>query len=156
MSEFEERPSYVRLVPYHLRGMLECLPRLVANNQWFVERVVTWIWGASVIYAAALMLRPKPEYAEALLLNWSHADLAAHCSLFGYLTLMPNLTRWGRRNAFRCTVGLLIFGAFLEYGQTLTGDRTASLADALANTVGVSLGCVLGHLLRRRSGAGAN
>jgi VanZ family protein len=101
------------------------------------------------------MLRPKPEYAEALMLSWSHADLAAHCSLFGYLTLMPELTGWGRRNALRCTIGLLVFGALLEFGQSLTCGRTASLADAFANTAGVFLGCVIGHLLRRRKGADA-
>ncbi len=46
-------------------------------------------------------------------------------------------------------VGIIAFGGLLEYGQSLTPDRTMSLADFVANTAGVIAGGLLARMRAR-------
>jgi len=151
----KKRPAYLYLIHSRFKRNGECLTQTVQLNRPLVDRIVTWTWVVSLLYTGALMLSPKPKYAEALLSTWSHADLASHFSIFVCLRLVPNVTQWGRQNSLLCTIGLVGFGIVLECSQSLTSYRSVSMADAFANAAGVLLGCALSHLLRRSSGSGA-
>lgn len=79
-----------------------------------------------------------------------HADKFKHVLAFGCLALVASLA-WapGRPTAMAVTVGLLLYGGFIESVQSQLPGRVASWADLLANAVGIAAGLVLAQALRR-------
>lgn len=116
------------------------------------DRVLAWAWAASLAITAGLMLRPMPDLANDLTSLYPRSDLVFHFGLFLYLRILPHATVWGRTRTAGISIALVGLGFALESAQSLTGTRTASCADALANTAGVFVGSYLGPLLEEVRG----
>ena len=117
-----------------------------------LNRIIGWIWAASLAIAVALMLRPLPDLANDLTSVYPQSDLAFHFITFVYLRFLPHATTWGRTRAVVIAIGLVAFGVALEFAQSLTGTRTACWEDAVANTAGVIAGSWLCPLVQEVQG----
>lgn len=95
-------------------------------------RVLGWV-GVVAVVCLSLMSNPPDSGVE-------HGDKLGH--LLAYAGLMG---WWGQleKRSVRLFVLFVALGAALELAQGLTPMREPSLADMLANTVGVALGGVL-------------
>lgn len=92
-------------------------------------------WAAAAAVAAA-SLAP----ASAVPAGFGAYDTALHAAAYGVLAVLGLSLRAGRRRPAVLALALVAFGAGLEAAQAVTADRTASLADSLANAAGVALG----------------
>ena len=81
-----------------------------------------------------------------------HLDKVRHLLAFATLALVASLG-WppGPRTTPGITGGLMAYGLFIEVMQTQLPTRTGSLADWLADGVGIALGLLLFRALRRRA-----
>lgn len=90
---------------------------------------------AALLIILWLALRPNtggPDWFD-------HADKFRHASAFAVLWWIGH--RAGGRG-WGLAIGLMAFGGLIEGLQSLTPDREATLADVLADAVGVALGAV--------------
>lgn len=116
------------------------------------NRIIAWIWAASLAIAVVLMLRPLSDLADDLTSLHPQSDLALHFSIFVYLRFLPHATTWGRTKAVEIAISLVAFGVVLEVAQSLTATRTACWEDAVANTAGVVVGSCLCPILQEIRG----
>ena len=73
-------------------------------------------------------------------LDWlQNSDKLLHMSTFTLLALWFS-GQYRRASYLRVAVGLLLFGALIEFCQYLVGYREADWFDMAANTVGIVLG----------------
>ena len=78
--------------------------------------------------------------------NW---DKVAHFLCYGLFAMLAYRLN-PRRPVFPVLcLGIIAYGGLLEYGQSLTPDRTMSLADFLANTAGVVAGSLFARIAHR-------
>ena len=85
-------------------------------------------------------------------------DKANHVAAYGAIAVAGGLGYRSRRALLRIALGLLLLGAGLELAQSVLPGRVASVADLLANAIGIALGLLLAvaaHALRSRIGPGA-
>ena len=74
-------------------------------------------------------------------LEFRHTDKAEHLVAYGLLMYW-----WGMvqpRNMLRWAIALPLLGLLLEWAQSFVPHRFMDWNDALANTLGVALGCAL-------------
>ena len=120
-------------------------PLLTGNrrNPW---RVAAWSMAVFVL-AISLLPLSVPEVIAA-----AGTDKLVHVALYG--TLMLCFAQAYDRPALRprIAVALLAYGGLIELLQGLTPTRSASLADLLANAIGISI--MLLALSRRPASAG--
>ena len=78
-----------------------------------------------------------------------HLDKLLHISAFACLACVASWS-WApsRRCAWQVALGLALYGAFIELVQSQLPTREASLADWLADALGIALGLVLAHQVR--------
>ena len=80
--------------------------------------------------------------------GWIYTDKVQHTLVFIVLTGLGMLTytHW----LSRITIGLMAYGAAIELLQgALTTTRQASMADWLADCVGIALGFIIYYYLKR-------
>ena len=68
------------------------------------------------------------------------SDKAAHFLAYGSLSLWFGMIFSDRIRQLGITVGIVALGVVLEFLQGLTGYRTFSIADMIANALGAGLG----------------
>lgn len=112
-------------------------------------------WAAAAAVAAA-SLAPRSAFPAA----FGAYDAALHAAAYGVLAVLGLSLRSGRRRPAVLALALVAFGAGLEAAQAVAADRTASLADTLANAAGVALGLACAaawafHVKQRRRAAAA-
>jgi len=73
------------------------------------------------------------------LLNFDHADKFLHASAFFVLSFLLNRASSSIAKRFRNMLSLLAFGILIEILQSFTGYREVSVADVLADLVGILL-----------------
>ena len=91
-----------------------------------------WGWHLSITASTVLALMPV-EHLQMPIFNWW--DKAQHALAFALLTGWAFLL-WPERKT-RVIMGMLAYGAFLEWAQGMTGWRYPELADWLADALGV-------------------
>ena len=81
-----------------------------------------------------------------------HLDKLRHLLAFASLALVAALG-WppAPGSNIRIAGGLMVYGLFIELMQTQLPTRTGSLADWLADGVGIGIGLLLHQALRRRA-----
>ena len=108
---------------------------------------------AGVLTAAVLMLGPWPGLEQVFGLS----DKAAHAIAFGGLAAVSFLA-FPRMRRNDLAIAAILLGASVEVAQLFTADRSASIVDLLADTVGVSFVYLASHIeslrdLARKRGA---
>ncbi|WP_427453953.1 VanZ family protein [Litorimonas sp. WD9-15] len=79
-----------------------------------------------------------------------HVDKVLHLFSYGVLAGLTRLG-WPRLWGGWVVVGFISLGIVLEFAQHFMGlGRTGSVADAIANALGVLLAVILFHLIRKR------
>ncbi|MBK6657735.1 MAG: hypothetical protein IPG43_06095 [Proteobacteria bacterium] len=102
-------------------------------------RAVAWLAVAVVLWLSLMTVSIAAE------LDVWNADKLVHVAMYG--SLMLCFSRGYARPLWpRIAVGLGLLGAGIEYLQSLTPDRSASLLDEIANLLGIS---IMLWLLRR-------
>lgn len=105
-------------------------------------------FAAALLAVLVLSLLP-PASLPPVNTGWDKADHA-----FGWFGLgLLGLAAWPDRPVAVLS-GLVVFGALVEWLQSLTGYRFAEWADLLADTVGVAAVALVHRLYRRHRGAG--
>ena len=97
-----------------------------------------WLFAAALAMTTALMLWPFLPTSD----GWIYTDKVEHVLVFIVLTGLGILayTHW----LSRIFIGLMVYGALIELLQAaLTSTRQASMADWLADCVGIALGYVI-------------
>ncbi len=105
---------------------------------------------AFIIYAAAIAyvsLRPMDGVSVG---SW---DKLAHLLMYGvFAVLAYRVTRQSPGFLYLC-LGIVAYGALMEFGQSFTPGRMMSAADMLANTLGVALGALGAKSMAAMAGA---
>ncbi|KQY30266.1 antibiotic resistance protein VanZ [Caulobacter sp. Root487D2Y] len=101
---------------------------------------------AGVLTAAVLMLGPWPGLEQVFGLS----DKAAHAIAFGGLAAVSFLA-FPRMRRNDLAVAAVLLGASVEVAQLFTADRSASLADLLADTAGVGVFYLASHIEHLRA-----
>jgi VanZ family protein len=116
----------------------------------FVSRP-TWrvLFAVAVLVTLVLMLVPIHTTAGGV----PHTDKVAHILVFAVLGWMA-LAAWPHRLSV-IALGLGLYGPLIELLQALTPSRTASVADAAADWVGLALGLALARLWIQRARSSA-
>lgn len=108
---------------------------------------VLWpLWGIGVaaVVMGSLLPASRPPGPEGM-------DKVLHLVAYGGLTALPVALAIGRRAAILAPGGMLVLGGILEILQgALPVGRSGSLADMVANAMGVAMGMAAGRLLRAR------
>jgi VanZ family protein len=99
-------------------------------------RILAWL-GVVAVLKLSLMRIPVPEVLDEL-----NADKLVHMAMYGSLMLCFS-RGYARRHWLMIAVALGVLGLTIEYLQSLTPYRTASLADEIANLCGISIMLVL-------------
>lgn len=112
---------------------------------WPVPEAFAVFWGGCVIFVAWQSLLPRPDVP----FSFENADKLLH--LLGYfgLAVLPYAGFREERQARAAALCMIALGALLEFGQGFIPERSMSLADMAANTLGVFLGILVGRTLRR-------
>lgn len=110
-----------------------------------VRMLFRFLFVLALLASFWLALMPAPDTVQ--LVSWQ--DKIEHALLFAVLALL-GLAGWPQR-PLALAAGLLLFGAAMEWAQSLTGFRVGDPLDWLADAVGllVLLPAALG---RHRSG----
>jgi len=109
-------------------------------------------FAGAVLGFTVLALLPSDRLPS--IFNWW--DKAQHALAFAVLAVLACLG-WPQVSAWRWCLALLAYGVLIELAQAATGWRHGSVADALADAVGVvaGLGVVALWGLGRRGSSGA-
>jgi len=108
-------------------------------------RSLTVIWGLVISYFSLLP-------SDSMVIT-SLGDKAEHFIGYCALSIVASLG-WKSRSIV--PLSCIIFGIAIEVAQGLEGSRTPSIADAIANSLGVVAGLTLVIFLQRRSSNNIN
>jgi VanZ family protein len=113
------------------------------------QRVLFWriALGGAVLGFTVLALLPVERLPPLSVFNWW--DKAQHALAFAVLAVLARLG-WPRVPAWRWCLALVVYGVLIELAQAATGWRHGSVADALADAVGVVAGLGVAALWGRR------
>lgn len=107
------------------------------------RRATLAVWLLSVAGTVFVSLLPHVE----LPVDFWNADKLYHMFTYAWLGGLPVFAFTRRRNARMAAFSMIILGVLLEWGQSYVPGRSASLADATANTIGVFAGLWLAGAL---------
>ncbi len=102
------------------------------------------LWGLSVAGVVFLSLRPGADFP----LSFWNADKLGHFLAYLWLALLPALVIQSLIRMILLSLLLVSLGMLLECLQIHVPGRSFSLADMIANTIGVLLGIAAGKLCR--------
>jgi VanZ family protein len=102
------------------------------------------VCAAAVVVASFVPTGTAPEPVRG-----AHAasDAVWHAATYAALAGV-GFYAFGRDRWLVVAVGVVLLGASVEAGQTLVAYRTATVADAVANSVGVAVALVIAETLR--------
>jgi hypothetical protein len=90
-----------------------------------------------------------PDYLPAGESHFSWWDKALHAAAFAGLCLIGS---WAHLNRpYSMMLGLLVLGGAIEVAQFATGWRQMDFGDFVANAVGIMIGRIAFHLLRKKA-----
>ena len=90
-----------------------------------------------------------PDYVPRVEPYFSWGDKALHAATFAGLCLIGS---WAYLNRpYSIMLGLLVLGGALEIAQFATGWRHMSFGDFVANAVGIMIGRIAFHILRKKA-----
>jgi VanZ family protein len=105
---------------------------IFANSLPLHRALAIGVFFVALLIVAVLLLMPA-----AMLVETDVWDKLEHAGAFAGLTLLGCLAFPERSNAARLAVGLVAFGSVCETLQMFVPGRSASVEDAIANTIGV-------------------
>lgn len=117
----------------------------------YSENMMRWIvqpaWFISIILVVCLSLTPRIEIPYEV----SGADKLAHGLAYAWLAILPffGFARIGA--AFTGAFLMVPLGIGLEFAERYVPGRDFSIADMIADSVGVVLGIVLARCVKKRS-----
>lgn len=106
-----------------------------------MTRTVVQIWFGLIFSVAVLSLWPG-----GLVSDHYHIDKLGHFGAYAALAFLPALFSRSMQWLIGITVCLAAAGILLEAGQFLVPGRVPSFIDGFANTSGVLVGFLAGHL----------
>ena len=98
-----------------------------------------WGWVAAIVW---LSLTPSPPQVDV-----AYGDKLGHFGAYGLLMFWFALLYLAWPVRARYMLGFIAMGVVLEFLQGRFGYRTLDIADMVANTLGVLLGCAAALLL---------
>jgi len=107
-----------------------------------------WAAGVALLAAGTLFSGLMPPYTT--LLYRISLDNVLHFAIFLLLALISPLAFHARAKIFPALLFLALLGIALEVWQGFIPNRRCTLADALANILGLVLGAAAGFWLRKR------
>jgi hypothetical protein len=107
-----------------------------------------WVFGLGCMVVIILALLP-PDYLPAVESPFSWRDKALHVAAFAGLCLIGS---WAYlRRSYSLMLGLLVLGGAIEIAQFATGWRHMDFWDFVANAVGIMIGRIAFHILRKKA-----
>ncbi len=86
-----------------------------------------------LVLVAVLSLMPVPE-------GITGNDKIAHIFIYAFLSSWFSLIVIRRESLWWVLIGLIAYGSLMEFLQSLTDYRSAEIADAIANSMGATIG----------------
>jgi len=119
-------------------------------------RKVVFYWVPVVVWCAIIFAQSAFATPDSVP-NWPYLDKVAHCGVYGLLgallcRALANVNGWNDRSVgciALATVLTALYGLSDEWHQSFVVERTAEIADLLADTVGGFIGSASYALLRR-------
>ncbi len=111
--------------------------------------IVQPLWFASMALVCYLSLTPRME----LPYRFIGADKVWHCLGYMWLAILPFFGFEKMQRAFAGAGAMAFLGIGLEFAQQHVPGRQFSVADMIANCVGVSLGIIAARRLKIRYGS---
>lgn len=106
-------------------------------------RILAWLGLAAVMAVSLLPIEVPPQ------LDFWNSDKLVHISMYASLMLCFGQA-YSRQRWLVVAIGLASFGALLEFLQSFTPTRSASVLDELANILGISIMlAIMSHRHRR-------
>ena len=131
--------------------MLKCIEDLKLGPNDSESRYTSflrWVFGLGCMVLIILALLP-PDYLPAVESHFSWWDKALHAAAFAGLCLIGS---WAYLNRpYSIMLGLLVLGGSIELAQFATGWRHMDFWDFVANAVGIVIGRIAFHLLRKKA-----
>jgi VanZ family protein len=117
---------------------LNRMPRYFLSPK--IHQQIGWLLVGVIVSMSLMPGVPLPQ------VNADYSDKIAHCaiyaSLMGWFASATPRARWGY-----FAVSVFTLGATLEACQALLPYRTASLADTVANGIGVAFGAIIAFII---------
>ena len=95
-------------------------------------RILAWLGLAAVMAVSLLPIEVPPQ------LDFWNSDKLVHISMYASLMLCFSQA-YARQRWLVVAIGLASFGALVEFLQSFTPTRSASVLDELANVLGISI-----------------
>jgi glycosyltransferase involved in cell wall biosynthesis len=131
--------------------MLKCIEDLKlgpSDSESRYTPFLRWVFGLGCLVLIILALLP-PDHLPAVELHFSWGDKALHAAAFAGLCLIGS---WAYLNRpYSIMLGLLVLGGGIEIAQFATGWRHMEFGDFVANAVGIMIGRIAFHLLRKKA-----
>jgi VanZ family protein len=108
------------------------------------QRTIRLCWLAAVAAVTTLSLLPDVGPPSAY-----HLDKLIHGASYMSLALLPAAAFERRASALAAALAMIALGCAIEAAQALVPPRTSDIWDALANSVGATIGAALGAQFRR-------
>jgi VanZ family protein len=107
--------------------------------------IITVVWFFSIVLVGWLSLTPRIEIPY----QFSGADKLAHCLAYAWLAILPFFAFARMRAALAEAFLMVPLGIALELAQRYIPGRDFSVADMIANSVGVALGIIIARYVAR-------
>lgn len=111
----------------------------------FFSKKTIFLWIISIIAISYMSLIPRIDIP----VKFSYSDKVWHFFAYVWLSFLPYGGFKTRTIALMGSLLMVLLGIGLEIGQSYIPGREAAFSDAMANSIGVITGIVLGNLLRR-------
>ena len=111
----------------------------------FIRRSVLWVWIASVATVIYLSLSPRLEIPY----DFINADKIVHLLSYLWLAALPFFAFQVPKTALAGALCMVPLGAGLEFVQHYVPGRCFSVADMVANCLGVMMGIWLARSAKR-------
>ncbi len=108
-----------------------------------LKSIIFISWLISV--TAVIFLSLKPGFGPSEEYN---LDKIVHCGTYAFLTILCFLFTRNKKSLFILCLLLISIGGGVEYLQSFTPTRNASIGDFLANTIGVLIGAACGRIIQ--------
>ncbi len=106
--------------------------------------LILLVWIVSIIVVVYLSLKTSANLPT----EFWNADKIYHAGVYCWLAILPFLYFNSGKNRLFSSLSMICLGLFLETAQAHLPNRTFSVLDIVANSLGVFLGIWLGRRLR--------
>ena len=112
---------------------------------YFFSKKTIFLWIISIIAISYMSLIPRIDIP----VEFSYSDKVWHTFAYLWLSFLPYGGFKTRTIALAGSLLMIPLGIGLEIGQSYIPGREAAFSDAMANSIGVIAGIVLGIFFRR-------